>query len=60
MHPLVIELHPTIQVPKEERRLQEALRVSCLDDDLKIMPAGIQTEIGIFVNNSFVMQGIIY
>ncbi|CAM9244868.1 unnamed protein product, partial [Ectocarpus fasciculatus] len=32
--------------PKEESRFLRAVAASCLDDDLKIMPAGILTEIG--------------
>ena len=32
--------------PLEQQRFDDAIRVSCLADDLKVMPSGIQTEIG--------------
>ncbi len=31
---------------KDDDRLAYAIKVSCLEDDLKVLPAGINTEIG--------------
>jgi hypothetical protein len=32
--------------PKNERRFEEAIKYSCLEDDLKSMPDGVKTKVG--------------
>ena len=36
----------TFNLPLDKKRLDEAVRYSCLDDDLKILDKGLETEIG--------------
>ena len=46
---LVMPLYPgqhSVRFPLQQRTVRKVVKVCCLEDDLKILPAGDQTEIG--------------